>query len=51
MNTLLRSFLIAMAGAAIDWLIKLDESDAVIDFLHGKLDDLIEDMNDADSNA
>lgn len=48
MNTLLRSFLLAMAGAALDWLVKLDESDAVINFLHDKLDALIEGMNDAE---
>lgn len=46
MNTILRSFLVAMANAAIDWLIQLDESDAVITFLHDKLDQLIEDTND-----
>lgn len=45
MNAILRSFLIAMASAAIDWLIQLDESDAVINFLHAKLDGLIGDMN------
>ena len=50
MNTLLRSFLLAMAGAALDWLVKLDESDAVINFLHDKLDGLIEEMNDADTS-
>lgn len=49
MNAILRSFLIAMANAAIDWLIQLDESDAVINFLHDKLDSLIEEMNDADT--
>lgn len=49
MNAILRSFLIAMANAAIDWLIQLDESDAVINFLHDKLDGLIEGMNDADT--
>lgn len=47
MNALLRSFLIAMASAAIDWLIQLDESDAVINFLHDKLDAIIEEANDA----
>lgn len=46
MNTLLRSFLLAMAGAALDWLVKLDESDAVINWLHDKLDQFIEEMND-----
>jgi len=46
-NAILRSFLIAMANAAIDWLIELDESDAVINFLHDKLDALIDGMNDA----
>lgn len=48
MNALLRSFLIAIAGAALDWLIKLDESDAVINFLHDKLDAIIEEINDAE---
>ena len=48
MNSLLRSFLVAMANAAIDWLIQLDESDAVITFLHDKLDQLIEEVNDGD---
>lgn len=47
MNSLLRSFLLAMANAAIDWLIQLDESDAVINWLHDKLDEFIEEMNDS----
>ena len=40
MNALLRSFLIAMANAAIDWLISIDDANVVIGFLRAKIDEL-----------
>lgn len=54
MNAILRSFLLAIAGAALDWLVALDESDVVINWLHNRLDAFIDDtenMNDADTTG
>lgn len=40
MNSLLRSFLIAMANAAIDWLISIDGANVVIGWLRAKTNEL-----------
>lgn len=40
MNSLLRSFLIAMAEAAINWLISMDDANVVIGWLRAKIDEL-----------
>lgn len=40
MNALLRSFLIAMAEAAINWLVSIDDADVVLTWLRGKVDEL-----------
>lgn len=40
MNTILRSFLVAMANAAIDWLVSMDDANVVIGWLRAKIDEL-----------
>lgn len=40
MNALLRSFLVAMANAAIDWLVSMDDANVVIGWLRAKIDEL-----------
>lgn len=40
MNSLLRSFLVAMANAAINWLVSVDDANVVIGFLRAKIDEL-----------
>lgn len=40
MNSLLRSFLVAMANAAIDWLVSMDDANVVIGFLRAKIDEI-----------
>lgn len=40
MNSLLRSFLVAMANAAIDWLVSMDDANVVIGWLRAKADEL-----------
>lgn len=49
MNALLRSFLVAMANAAIDWLISIDDANVVIGWLRAKTDELERD-NAASNN-
>lgn len=43
MNSLLRSFLVAMANAAIDWLVSMDDANVVIGWLRAKIDEIEQD--------
>lgn len=42
MNPLLKSFLYAMASAALAWLRQLDEADTIMDWLESEIDKLRE---------
>jgi hypothetical protein len=45
MNGLLRSLLLAIADAVVNWLQQIDDEDVVIEWLHNKLDEYIDDTN------